>query len=95
MRQAINYAIDTETLVDTILEGHGSVLGFPLEREAFGYNPDAPDYYPYDPEKAKEPLAEAGYPDGFDFTIHAPNRRYLNDIEMAQTNPVRQPPYAR
>jgi peptide/nickel transport system substrate-binding protein len=84
VRQAINYAIDTQTLVDTILEGHGSVLGFPLEREAFGYNPDAPEYYPYDPEKAKELLAEAGYPDGFDFTIHAPNRRYLNDIEMAQ-----------
>ena len=38
----------------------------------------------YDPEKAKELLAEAGYPDGFEVTLDAPNDRYMNDEQIAQ-----------
>ncbi len=84
VRQAINHAIDLDTIIKAVLKGHGSVLGLPLEKEAFGKNPKLPEYYPYDPEKAKKLLAEAGYPKGFEMTIHCPNRRYLNDIEIAQ-----------
>ena len=38
----------------------------------------------YDPEGAKQLLAEAGYPDGFKLTIHGPNDRYINDEQIAQ-----------
>ena len=38
----------------------------------------------YDPQGAKKLLAEAGYPNGFGLTLHAPNDRYINDAKIAQ-----------
>jgi peptide/nickel transport system substrate-binding protein len=47
-----------------------------------GYTPvERPSY---DPELSKELLAEAGYPDGFEVTLDAPNDRYVNDGNIAQ-----------
>ena len=83
VRKAINLAVDMDTIVKTVLEGYGQVLGVPLEKEAFGFNP-AIKWYGYDPERAKALLREAGYPNGFEMTLHAPNRRYMNDIEVMQ-----------
>jgi len=83
VRRAINYAIDMDTIIKTVLEGYGTVLGVPLEKEAFGFNPNI-KWYGYDPERAKALLREAGYPNGFEMTLHAPNRRYMNDIEVMQ-----------
>jgi peptide/nickel transport system substrate-binding protein len=83
VRKAINYAIDMDTIIKTVLEGYGQVLGVPLEKEAFGFNPNI-KWYGYDPERAKALLREAGYANGFDMTLHAPNRRYMNDIEVMQ-----------
>jgi len=40
--------------------------------------------YPYDPTKAKQLLAEAGFPNGFEATLDAPNGRYLNDKAVAE-----------
>src|SRR6185369_2184431 len=79
VRKAINYAIDMDTIIKTVLEGYGVVLGVPLEKEAFGFNPNI-KWYGYDPERAKALLREAGYANGFEMTLHAPNRRYMNDI---------------
>jgi peptide/nickel transport system substrate-binding protein len=83
VRKAINYAIDMDTIIKTVLEGHGQVLGVPLEKEAFGFNPNL-KWYGYDPERAKALLREAGHPNGFEMTLHVPNRRYMNDIEVVQ-----------
>lgn len=70
VRQAISYAIDRQMIMDVVFDGHGAALGsniYPkLERY---FMPELVDYYEYDPAKAKDLLAQAGYPDGFDMTI--------------------------
>jgi peptide/nickel transport system substrate-binding protein len=83
VRKAMNHAIDMPTILKTVLEGYGDILGVPLEKEAFGFNPNI-KWYAYDPERAKTLLREAGHPNGFELTLHVPNRRYMNDIEVVQ-----------
>ena len=74
VRQALCYAIDKQAVIDLAFDGYGIPLGtsmFP----SFGkyYDESLTDYYSYDPAKAKELLAEAGYPNGFDMTITVPS----------------------
>ena len=84
VRQAFNYAINKEAIVQTVLNGYGSVLqGQPVSPEYWGFNTEL-DAYPYDPEKAKELLAEAGYPDGFEIRMSCPRGRYMMDAEICQ-----------
>ncbi len=83
VRQAIAMGVNMETNIKKILEGNGILLGSPFTDKHFGYDPKIKPY-PYDPEKAKKMLAEAGYPNGFDFTLNSPAGRYLNDKEMAE-----------
>lgn len=67
VRQALNYAVDQETIARTLLRGYGRPAGQPAPAISFGHDPDlAP--YPYDPQRAKQLLAEAGYPNGFSMT---------------------------
>jgi peptide/nickel transport system substrate-binding protein len=68
VRQALNYAIDAQGAIDALLGGATVRPSQPAPRMAFGYNPDLKPY-PYDPAKAKQLLAEAGYPNGFRFTM--------------------------
>lgn len=65
VRQAIGYAIDKEAIVEAQLEGEGSILKSVVGFGKMGFY-DEFEGYDYDPEKAKELLAEAGYADGFD-----------------------------
>lgn len=70
VRQAITHAIDKEAIVNGAFFGLGTVIGThmsPSEAYYIDLNP-----YPYDPEKAKELLAEAGYPDGFEIKFELP-----------------------
>ena len=74
VRQAVNYAVDVDALIEKVRLGNGirrATLGMPGE---FGYNPYIKPY-PYDPEKARQLLGEAGYPNGFEASI------FIDDID--------------
>lgn len=64
-RQACNYASNFDSIIKNVLNGRGYRRAAMLQPTHFGYNPDLKPY-PYDPEKAKQLLAEAGYPNGVD-----------------------------
>ena len=69
VRQAVNYAIDKQAIVDAFFEGRAQVAANPMPPSISGYNEDI-DPYPFDPEKAKALLAEAGY-DGKEIELWA------------------------
>ena len=83
VRQAINYAIDKEAIIKNTLNGYGKPLGASVVPEAFGYDPNIKPY-PYDLEKAKQLLAEAGYPNGFEVGFDTTSGRYPQDKEIAE-----------
>jgi peptide/nickel transport system substrate-binding protein len=68
VRQAMNYAVDVEAIINSVLNGLARKMDNPLLPEAFGYA--ATPVYLYDPAKAQELLAEAGYPDGFEMELN-------------------------
>lgn len=68
VRQALNYAVDKETIAKDLLKGGGVPSGQPSNASVFGYNPKV-DPYPYDPVKAKKLLADAGYANGLKLTF--------------------------
>lgn len=70
VRQALNHAIDKEGIIAAFYGGLAEPAKNPLPPALEGYN-DEIDPYPYDLEKAKELLAEAGYPDGFEMELWA------------------------
>jgi peptide/nickel transport system substrate-binding protein len=69
VRQAANYAIDREAIIQKMMGGLGRVVPTVVHASAFGFDP-AVTAYPYDPKKARELLAQAGYPNGVDITLH-------------------------
>ncbi len=83
VRRAISKAINRQALVERVMEGASVTTGQLLPEGLFGYTaslkPEA-----YDVAGAKKLLADAGYPDGFSITLHAPNNRYVNDEQIAQ-----------
>jgi len=83
VRRAMNHAVNVPALVEAILGGHGYPNASPCSGAIFGYDPSI-EPYAYDPEQARELLAEAGYPDGFTVTMWGPNGRYLKDREMQE-----------
>ena len=67
VRQALNYAVNKEAYIEAFFGGYAQPASQPTIAGVFGYNESlAP--YPYDPDRARALLAEAGYPDGFTFT---------------------------
>lgn len=68
VRLAMAHAFDCDTIIKTILFGIPNHWAF-LAPHELGYDPNLKPY-PYDPKKAKELLAEAGYPNGFEFTLY-------------------------
>ncbi|WP_017571448.1 ABC transporter substrate-binding protein [Nocardiopsis halotolerans] len=69
VRRAINHAIDRETMLEQLRGGQGEVTNQIFGPESDAHVPELDTHYEYDPERARELLAEAGYPDGFEMTL--------------------------
>lgn len=82
VRQALNYAVDKEAIVENVLFGLGVVADAPIPPHFFGYSKMEP--YEYDPDKARQLLREAGYEDGLSLKMIHPTGRYLQDKEVAE-----------
>lgn len=67
VRQALNYAVDKQVLADVAYSGFATVMTAPIPASAFGHFEQPA--YSYDPERARQLLDEAGYGDGFSFTV--------------------------
>ncbi len=91
VRQAMNYAINKQDIIDGVYGGLGQIAKNPLPPDMWSYNDDVEDY-PYDPAKARALLAEAGLADGFSMTLWAmpvsrpynPNGKKVAEIMQAQ-----------
>jgi len=83
VRQALYHAIDIEAIHKNTMRGlsqpSGAMLPSPLQT-----TPELEKRLPYDKERAKKLLAEAGYPNGFEVTLDCPNNRYVNDEKICQ-----------
>lgn len=82
VRQALNYAIDREVILKNLYAGHGKVLTTVVARQVT--NAIDAGAYPYDPQKAKQLLAEAGYPNGFELILYQAIGRWSQAEEAAQ-----------
>jgi peptide/nickel transport system substrate-binding protein len=71
VRQALNYAVNKDAIVRDVLKGTGAVSAGPVLPNTWGADPTLKPY-PYDPERAKKLLAEAGHPNGFATTLWVP-----------------------
>ena len=83
VRQAVNYAIDTQAIIDEILGGYGEPISTFQSTISFGDNPDLKPYE-YDPEKAKKMLKEAGVEEGTVLEVYIPgNNSTFKEITQA------------
>ena len=77
--QALNHAVNRQAIIDSLMGGDATGLGQPFGRPGFGYPADD-EPYPYDPDLARQLLAEAGYPDGFHLDILATHATNLDTV---------------
>ena len=85
VRQALSMAIDREAIRRATMRGLSIPAGVMVAPGVNGNTPDIDVPTKVDVEGAKKLLAEAGYPDGFEVRFNAPNNRYVNDEEIAQS----------
>ena len=83
VREALSLAINRAAIVERLMGGVAVAAGELLPPSMFGANPDAQPT-PFDPDRAAELMAEAGYADGFRVVLGTPNDRYINDDRIAQ-----------
>ena len=70
VRHAANYAIDKQAIIQKLMGGLGGQVATVVQPAAFGHDAEVQPF-PYDPKKAKELLAQAGYPNGVDIQLHS------------------------
>lgn len=81
LRQAISHSIDRARINDIVMEGKGTISEGPTPAGLWWYDP-AIRSYAYDPEKAKALVKEAGYPNGFEYTLSTPQITALSQINQ-------------
>jgi peptide/nickel transport system substrate-binding protein len=83
VRRALYQAVDIETLRTKLMNGLSVPTGAITPSPLGAYNdPELEKRLPYDLKAARALMAEAGYADGFEFTLDCPNNRYVNDEEI-------------
>ncbi|HYU19095.1 MAG TPA: ABC transporter substrate-binding protein [Chloroflexota bacterium] len=83
LRQAINYAANIDGIIQSVLYGNATRVATTVAPWHVGFNPDLKPY-PYDADKAKSLMREAGFANGFDLNINYIQGRYLKDKEVAE-----------
>ncbi|MBQ9349004.1 MAG: ABC transporter substrate-binding protein, partial [Oscillibacter sp.] len=84
VRQALCYAVDKQGVLDYAFSGYGFPIGSSMYPAFAKYFDDTlTDYYPHDPARARDLLADAGYPGGFSMTITVPSN-YQPHVDTAQ-----------
>ena len=79
VRQALYQAIDIEAIKSKVMRGQSAPAGIITFPGVTGYTAALDKRLPYDVDAAKQLLADAGYPDGFEVELRCPNDRYVND----------------
>lgn len=82
VRLAFLHAIDVNAIQDKVMRGASRPSALMVGPGVSGYDAQLDQRVAYDPERAKELLAEAGYPDGFQLGMDCPNDRYVNDEKI-------------
>src|SRR5712671_7852059 len=83
VRLAMNYALDVDQIIRTVLDGKGVRVATMLTDKHFGFDPSIKPIKP-DPARVKQLLAEAGFPGGLEITLNSPQGRYIRDKEVAE-----------
>lgn len=85
VRQAVAYAIDRDTLIRVILQGQATRLDGPIGPGQYAYDPNLQPRYTFDPKKARDLLAKAGFPNGgVEIDYFATVGRYISDKQVSE-----------
>ena len=84
VRKALNMAVDREAIRKVTMGGLSVPAGIMIAPGVHGHSKQIDVVTRYDIAGAKKLLAEAGYPEGFEFTLDCPNNRYVNDEKVCQ-----------
>ncbi len=83
VRKAMYHAIDEDEIIEKVMFGHAFPASQIPDEPTVGYDASI-KRLPFDPEKAKDLLAEAGYADGFEIKLSGPNDRYVRDAQICE-----------
>jgi len=84
VRQAAYQAVDVDALISKVMRGNAQPAAQLVSDAMKGYSEANASRLDYDPDAAKQLMADAGYPDGFSFGLQCPNDRYINDESICK-----------
>lgn len=90
VRQALEHALDRDLLAESLTEESATPAVSPLSTTSWAHDTSVESLYPYDPVKAKELLAEAGYPDGVTVTVGQIDNPYYARLSQAVQDMVKE-----